>query len=76
MLIIYLKGGDLVDKDEKIKKLEERAEKMKNAGAKMDKLGTKLTFTLTFPIVGYLLFGFYGLLGGILIGVIGLVLFK
>lgn len=64
------------DQEEKIRKLEERAERYEKTGAKLEKLGTRMTFAFTFPILGFFIFGFYGLLAGLAIGAIGLTIVK
>lgn len=64
------------NQEEKIKKLEEKAEKMKKSGEKMERLGTMMTFAFTFPILGFFIFGFYGLFIGLAIGIIGLAIVK
>ena len=56
--------------EERGKKWEERADKMDKAGQKMQKIGKQLTIALTIPIIGFFIFGFAGLIIGIVLAII------
>lgn len=51
-------------------KWEERADKIGKAGGKMQKIGKSLTITFTIPIIGFFIFGFAGLIIGVILAIV------
>ena len=60
----------LAEAKEQQKINNERTEKMKNVGNKINRIGKKLTVLITLPVIGFVFFGIVGLVVALIIGAI------
>ena len=58
--------------EERSKKLDQTAKKLDKAGKTMEHVGKILIYLFTIPIIFLVIFGFKGLIVGLIIGVIGI----